>query len=529
MKNLTELTKLAKNSIERNWNKLSGRQQRIYTKLAFCSYLLLTLTAFSKLYGEISTFYSDQKQNKQVQAGEGLQPIHIRKDLTTPLKTKNAMEQNNISEQTHQEYKQENTLEEQIEQTPREKLEKLKRPLIYTFMAVAFLSVMYLIFKPSVKQDEAINLGINEQVPEVSGSSIPEDKQKAYEQELQRERESQKENDLVTLSDFWDFSNEQSSDQEPNFQLDNTNPNQNIQQRPAVNTYREARSTLDNFYNEQNDESRQLRIQVEELQKELEQRDIPKPSTVDDQVALMEKSYQLAAKYLPNNSQSQSKATETIQSTKITESETSAQSKALQVRPSSENPVSWLIEPSKLLSAESPARIQSVFYNDFQPTDQTRAKNTIRAQVEQTVTIIGETSIRLRLLEKAEVAGHILAKDMTLTGQAKFQSGRLQLNVNSIQLFGNILPISLIAYDLDGQQGLHVPSSAEMNALSEIAANMSQTSGTSFTLSQSAGQQLTADLSRGAMQGISGYFSKKLRTTKVTVKAGQFVLLVSSN
>lgn len=526
MNNLTELTKLAKNGIECNWNKLCRRQQRIYTKLAFCSYLLLTIIAFSKLNGEISAFYSNQKQNTQVQAGEGLQPTHIRKNLTTPLETKNAMEQNNMPEQTHQENNQENTLEQQIEQSPREKLEKLKRPLIYTFMAVAFLCAMYLIFKPSVKQDEAINLGINEQVPEVSGSGIPEDKQKAYEQELQREREDQKENDLVTLSDFWDFSNEQSSDQEPNFQLDNTNPNQNIQQRPNFNTYREARSTIDNFYNEQNDESRQLRIQVEELQKELEERDIPKPSTVDDQVALMEKSYQLAAKYLPNNSESQLKTGETMQNT---QSETTAQSAALQVRPSSENPVSRLTDPSKLLSPSSPAKTQKVFYSDLQPTDQTRAKNSIRAQVEQTVTIIGEVSIRLRLLEKAELTGHTLPEGTTLTAQAKFQSGRLQLNINSIQLSGNIFPISLTAYDLDGQQGLHVPSSAEMNALSEIAANMSQTSGTSLTLSQSAGQQLTADLSRGAMQGISGYFSKKLRTTKVIIKAGQLVLLSSNN
>lgn len=68
-----------------------------------------------------------------------------------------------------------------------------------------------------------------------------------------------------------------------------------------------------------------------------------------------------------------------------------------------------------------------------------------------------------------------------------------------------------------------------MNALSEIASNMSQTSGTSIMMTRSAGQQVAGDLSRGMVQGVSGYFSKKVRTPKVTVKAGHQIFLVSKN
>ena len=92
---------------------------------------------------------------------------------------------------------------------------------------------------------------------------------------------------------------------------------------------------------------------------------------------------------------------------------------------------------------------------------------------------------------------------------------------------GNIIPVEITIYDLDGQQGLHVPYSPEMNALTEMAGNMSQQSGTSLMLTQSAGQQVAADLSRGVVQGISGYFAKKVRTPKVTLKAGHQVYLVS--
>ena len=94
---------------------------------------------------------------------------------------------------------------------------------------------------------------------------------------------------------------------------------------------------------------------------------------------------------------------------------------------------------------------------------------------------------------------------------------------------GNIIPVDITAYDLDGQQGLYVPNSPEMNAVSEIAANMSQTAGTSIMMTRSAGQQVAGDLSRGVVQGVSGYFTKKIRTPKVTVKAGHQVFLVSKN
>src|SRR5690606_9221394 len=93
----------------------------------------------------------------------------------------------------------------------------------------------------------------------------------------------------------------------------------------------------------------------------------------------------------------------------------------------------------------------------------------------------------------------------------------------------NINRVDITVYDVDGQQGLYVPYSPEMNALSEIASNMSQTSGTSIMMTRSAGQQMAGDLSRGVVQGVSGYFSKNVRPPKGPVKAGHQIFLVSKN
>jgi len=123
----------------------------------------------------------------------------------------------------------------------------------------------------------------------------------------------------------------------------------------------------------------------------------------------------------------------------------------------------------------------------------------------------------------------VIPKGTLITADAKFQNGRLLLKVSSIELNGNVIPVEITIYDLDGQQGLFVPYSPEMNAATEIASNMSQSSGSSIMMTRSAGQQVAGDLSRGLVQGIAGYFSKKIRAPKVTLKAGHQMLLVSKS
>ena len=49
--------------------------------------------------------------------------------------------------------------------------------------------------------------------------------------------------------------------------------------------------------------------------------------------------------------------------------------------------------------------------------------------------------------------------------------------------------------------------------------------GTSISFTQNAGQQVAMDVTRGLMQGASGYLAKKFRTVKVKLKAGYRVML----
>jgi len=413
--------------------------------------------------------------------------------------------------------------------------DKLKKPIIFLLMGVVFLGCMYLIFKPSKDKKAVENIGLNDAVPQATGAGMPDDKSKAYEQEMLERKEQEKRNALTTLSDYWNTEDTASADNEESLPEEDEESNgfggggrkSGRNGNSVLNSYRNAQSTLGSFYQDNNSETMELRKQVDELKAKLSEKDVPPVATVDDQLKLMEKSYEMAAKYLPQNANTGNAAP----ANGATNGAAGANQKEqfVSFTPTRKNIVSALYrEPSDSAFAADWSQTKNRgFYTAGSIEQAVQPKNSIKACVHEAQTVVGETGVRLRLLEPAKNPQRTIPKGTIVTANAKFQNGRLQLKVTSVELEGNIIPVDITIYDLDGQQGLYVPYSPEMNALTEMAGNMSQTGGTSVMLTQNAGQQVAADLSRGVVQGISGYFAKKVRTPKVTLKAGYQVFLVS--
>jgi conjugative transposon TraM protein len=414
--------------------------------------------------------------------------------------------------------------------TPQHKVEKLKKPIIFVLMGVVFLGCMYLIFKPASDNKKPEAIGLNDAVPQATDAGMQADKQKAYEQEMLAQKEQEKRNSLSSLSDYWNTDStkkEEKSLQDKGYEEEYGNgPGKN--NNPALNSYRNAQSTLSSFYQNDHYETQELRKQLNELKEQLAEKQVPPTTTVQDQLTLMEKSYQMASKYLPSgvDNKTQHGKVDSMVSSGATQKE-----HFVAIAPARKNAVSALYrEPSDsaFLAHWSDTRNRG-FYTAGTKEQAVKPRNSIRACVQETQTVTGESGVRLRLLESAQTPGSTIPSGTVLTAHAKFQDGRLQLKVTSIELEGNIIPVDMAIYDLDGQQGLYVPYSPEMNALTEIASNMSQSSGTSIMMTRSAGQQVAGDLSRGVVQGVSGYFSKKIRTPKVTIKSGHQLFLVSKN
>ncbi len=428
-----------------------------------------------------------------------------------------------------------NDAQDVLQGNTQNKAEKLKKPIIFGLMGIVFVGCMWLIFKPSEDKNAIENIGLNDAVPQATEAGLQSDKQKAYEMEMLEQKNKEKRSGLTTLADYWneDSTNDVVTDlPEDDSEAANTYGGKSRRNsNPALSSYQNAQQVLGSFYDEPNDETHELRKQLDELKEQLAEKDQVAPNPMETQLALMEKSYEMAAKYLPANTQAQQPiSTHNANAQAATPASSSTQKEQfVAFTPVKKSAVSALYrEPtdSAFLANWSETRNRG-FYTAGVSEQVIQPKNSIRAVVQETQVVTGESGVRVRILEDAKTPNRTIPKGTVLTANAKFLNGRLQLKVTSIELEGNIIPVDITIYDIDGQQGLYVPYSPEMNALTEIAANMSQTSGTSIMMTQSAGQQMAGDLSRGVVQGISGYFSKKVRTPKVTLKAGHQVFLVS--
>ncbi|PIF45333.1 conjugative transposon TraM protein [Chryseobacterium sp. 52] len=413
----------------------------------------------------------------------------------------------------------------EVELPPSDRMQKLKKPLIFILMAFVFIGCMYLIFAPSSDKKDQQRTGLNEVVPQATDAGMQEDKGKAYESDLLQQKELEKKKSLTALSDYWNTDSIVSKSGTPasgNTPLVSASKNQD----EALNSYRNIQSTLGNFY-EDKGETTHLKNEIQSLKAELAQKETVPANPIGNQLALMEKSYQMAAKYFPNNTGKTEERPVSIKkdsSEKISKKELVAD-----VFTAKKSLVSALYrEPtdSALLAGLSKGEDRK-FFTAGKVKENSQIPNSIRACIHETQTISVENSVRLRLLDPMRMAKMVVPKGTVVTAMAKFQGARLQLLIQSIEFDGHIIPVEIMVYDLDGQSGLSVPYSPERSAITEMAANMGNTSGTSVSLSSTAGQQITTDLSKSLVQGISGYFAKKVRMPKVTLKAGYQVFLIT--
>ena len=406
-------------------------------------------------------------------------------------------------------------------------IERFKKPLIFGLMGIVFMGCLYLIFKPSADKQEMENIGLNDAFPQATEAGMQDDKQKAYEQDMLEQKDQEKRNALTTLSDYWNTDSTQQTKEELPEEDQNNGMMTGKSGTSTLNSYRNAQSTLGSFYQDNNSETQELRRQLDELKEKLAEKDIPVGVTVNDQLTLMEKSYQMASKYLPSGGNTEKPVS--TDSASRGSSSNSQKEYFVAFTPTRKKAVSALYrEPTdSAFLADWSENKNRGFYTAGTVEQVAQPKNSVKASIQETQTIIGESGVRLRLLEPAQTPNRTIPQGTILTAIGKFQGGRLQLKVTSIELEGNIIPVDITIYDLDGQQGLYVPYSPERNAVTDIVANMGNATGSSFSMNSSTGQQIGSDLSKSAVQGISGYFAKKIRTPKVTLKAGHQVFLVS--
>ena len=372
--------------------------------------------------------------------------------------------------------------------------------------------------------------GFNTEMPDADqGSSHIADKDKAYEMDgVKKNQQARHDLGSYTIgeSDSVKVGDEMNLMATSGSKNDETTPaKQKVQQSAAA--CNELSQTLGSFYQPSGDAANEeLQKRISELEQKLSSQTSSVSSNVDDQLALMEKSYQLAAKYMPTAQNGDGQ----VQYAGAGEQSSSGSQQGKKRKVSPVQQVTKTVVSAlggQMMDDEDDNggfTFQS-FNTAVGSGGGVSRKNTISASVYGYQTVTDGQTVRLRLLEPMAVDERIIPKGSIIVGATKIQGERLCITVTSIENGRMIIPVELSVYDTDGQEGIFIPNSIEVSAAKEVAANMGGAMGSSINISSDAKAQLASDIGKGLIQGTSQYVAKKMRTVKVHLKAGYQVLL----
>jgi len=403
--------------------------------------------------------------------------------------------------------------------------EQLRKALVFGGLGLLCALSLWFIFAPSDKDKAAEQEGLNKDIPEATVRQLTDNKLKSYELGDKSASESETQAEIGRLSDY--FAEEPTS-------LDAQGQPSSTKIEGSLQRYEENKRLLSSFYaTDPNAEERDaLRAENEDLREALRKKESEADDEEEKQLRLMERSYQMASKYLPKGGELPAKAFLRAEERTIVEPEAES---ALQ-----EPRMEVLAEPKHMVSSLAQPMADSTFMQEYgskerhlgfhsalaQPSSVQR--NTLPVVVDHTTTLREGNYVALRLLEPAHIGDLRIPRQSLLIAQAKLGGNRLHLLVKSIEIGGQIIPVKLSAYDLDGQEGIYIPGAEQVSALKEVGANIGGSVGTSFTFASSAKDQIISEAARGVMQGASQLLQKKLRTLQVTLKGGYRLFLVSS-
>ena len=273
--------------------------------------------------------------------------------------------------------------------------QEIRKYLVFAGMFLLFVGCMWLIFAPSKeeRQREERNAGFNSELPDPRGAGIEADKITAYEQADMKRRQEEKMRTLEdfsaladgnrqdeTISPVVEIPQERKSESALSYRGSGNRRNGAISS--STSAYNDINATLGSFYEtpREDPEKEALKAEVEQLRQEAA-RQQPTQMTYDDQVALLEKSYELAAKYMPGESIVKQKEGETATNGR--------KAKAVPVGQVSTPVVSLLPQPvSDSVLLARLAQVGSVgFHTAVGKTADGHTRNTIRACVHGDQTI----------------------------------------------------------------------------------------------------------------------------------------------
>lgn len=388
-----------------------------------------------------------------------------------------------------------------------EEILRRRKYIVIPAFVLVFLAVLCLIFAPSGDSGEtaAGGSGFNVNVPEPTTVQLEGNKTDVYERQQARREKDRR---MQSLSDLAGrlLEGKKGADSIPS-------PDGSIRQ--SADTYGQIAGQLESFYETPQATTGALEQKVEELSRLLEEAEAENRRT-GSREEMMEQSYRMAARYLnpkPETTPDEVEE-EKPEPVPVSRVETGTTSALEQPLTDSAFVASLAVE-------------RNYGFNTAVGSSYRMGMNTIPACISESQTLEQGGRVKLRLLAPLQAGSVTVPANSLVTGTADIRGERLDILVSSIEYAGNIIPVQLATYDIDGQRGIFVPGSESRTAAKEVLGDVSQGMGGSISFAGSAGQQVAMDLTRGVLQGGTRFISQRVKAVKVKLKAGYKVLLVT--
>lgn len=388
-----------------------------------------------------------------------------------------------------------------------EEILRRRKYIVIPAFVLVFLAVLCLIFAPSGDSGEtaAGGSGFNVNVPEPTTVQLEGNKTDVYERQQARREKDRR---MQSLSDLAGrlLEGKKGADSIPS-------PDGSIRQ--SADTYEQIAGQLESFYETPQATTGALEQKVEELSRRLEEAEAENRRT-GSREEMMEQSYRMAARYLnpkPETTPDEEEE-EKPEPVPVSRVETGTTSALEQPLTDSAFVASLAVE-------------RNYGFNTAVGSSYRMGMNTIPACISESRTLEQGGRVKLRLLAPLQAGSVTVPANSLVTGTADIRGERLDILVSSIEYAGNIIPVQLATYDIDGQRGIFVPGSESRTAAKEVLGDVSQGMGGSISFAGSAGQQVAMDLTRGVLQGGTRFISQRVKAVKVKLKAGYKVLLVT--
>jgi conjugative transposon TraM protein len=160
------------------------------------------------------------------------------------------------------------------------------------------------------------------------------------------------------------------------------------------------------------------------------------------------------------------------------------------------------------------------FYGESTLHNDTGSADLISARVHGEQQVQHGSILKLRLCEDVLIRDEKIPAGRFVFGQVSLEQERLQIIIRSISCNGQLYPVSLSVFDLDGIAGIHIPSSVEREVVKQSAEQAVQSVGLPSVI-----HSLPAQIASAGIGTAKNLLGRKLRQVRVNIKSGYQVFL----